>query len=233
MSKSRLPEGGQNLFQKIKKRVEAAEKAGKKIWRLGIGQPSGPALISARKAAAVAVMSGDESMHEYQDNGSPGVPGFAERVVHLHQRDKLKKGLRHGLAYLPTPGIKPTLFMIPLSCGHIGIDNLGTLFKDDVLVATMTDPGYPTPADCCQMLRVPHYPLRTNPENEFLFSCDDILPETTLLMVNFPHNPSGQIATKDFWEERCAFCEEKGIRLISYKVAERIKVFCLKYLIKD
>ena len=93
MSKSRLPEGGQNLFQKIKKRVEAAEEAGKKIWRLGIGQPSGPALISAREAAATAVMSGDESMHEYQDNGSPGVPGFAERVVHLHQKKRSERRL--------------------------------------------------------------------------------------------------------------------------------------------
>ena len=26
---------------------------------------------------------------------------------------------------------------------------------------------------------------------------------------------------------------EKGIRFISYKVAERVKVFCLKYLIGD
>lgn len=74
MRESRLPKGGMNLFQTIKaKRAEAAAK-GIKIINLSIGQPEGPALESARIAAAEAVMSDAESMHEYQDNGSPRCP---------------------------------------------------------------------------------------------------------------------------------------------------------------
>jgi len=62
---SLLPGGGVNLFQGIKAKCRAAEASGLKLYRLSIGQPAGPALLSARKAASEAVMSELESMHEY------------------------------------------------------------------------------------------------------------------------------------------------------------------------
>ncbi|MBU4216839.1 aminotransferase class I/II-fold pyridoxal phosphate-dependent enzyme [Candidatus Parcubacteria bacterium] len=210
MQESKLPPGGQNLFQEIKKRVTAAEAAGQKIWRLGIGQPSGPALISARIAACQAVMKDDESMHEYQDNGSPGVPGFAQKFVNLHQ----VRLLDEGLAYLPIPGIKPMLGLIPMACGHVGFNDRGLTYKE-VKVATMTSPGYPTPAVQCQYQCVENYALRTNTDNNFLFSPRDITKGTTLLMLNYPHNPSGQVATADYWEDICDYCDQKNIRIFN------------------
>jgi hypothetical protein len=47
-----LPTGGVNLFQGIKAKRREAEAAGQKLHRLSIGQPAGPALLSARKAAS-------------------------------------------------------------------------------------------------------------------------------------------------------------------------------------
>jgi len=211
MQKSRLPEGGQNLFQEIKKRVTVAEAAGKKIWRLGIGQPSGPALMSARVAACQAVMRDDESMHEYQDNGSPGVPGFAKEFVGLHEFEPLKD----NLAYLPIPGIKPMLGLIPLACGHVGFSDQPGLSHARVKVATMTDPGYPTPAAQCQYLCVENYALETNTENEFLFCPENIKEGTTLLMLNYPHNPSGQVMMAGYWELICKYCLENNIRIFN------------------
>jgi len=65
MRKSLLPSGGVNLFQGIKSKCREVEASGQKLYRLSIGQPAGPALLSARKAAAAAVMSDLESMHEW------------------------------------------------------------------------------------------------------------------------------------------------------------------------
>jgi len=84
MRKSLLPAGGVNLFQGIKIKCREPEASGQKLYRLSIGQPAGPALLSARKAAAEAVMSDKETMHEYQDNGSPGIPDFARRFIQAH-----------------------------------------------------------------------------------------------------------------------------------------------------
>lgn len=203
MRESRLPAGGTNLFQEIKAKCREAEKNGQPLYRLSIGQPTGPALFSARKVAAEAVMSEAESMHEYQDNGSPGVPNFATDFVEKYAHTCFDN---EDVAFLPIPGIKPMLGLIPLACGAA---------QHPLLVATTTKPGYPTPADWCNYLGVEHYALPLNPENQFRFKPEDILEGTNLVMVNYPHNPSGQIATAEWWYALCKFCTDKNIRLFN------------------
>lgn len=201
--KSRLLVGGTNLFQAIKAKRAAAEASGIRILNLAIGQPQGPALESARKAAAEAVMSNAESMHEYQDNGSPGVPGFAEQFVKFHAGD-LAGG---DVAYLPIPGIKPMLGLIPLACS-----------ARDVQVFTTTDPGYPTPAVWCGYLRTGFSALPLNPENQFRFNPSEVWSPyagSKLAMINYPHNPSGQVATVDWLAKVCEGCERYGVRLFN------------------
>ena len=61
----------------------------------------------------------------------------------------------------------------------------------------MTSPGYPIPADwCAYHPLVTHYALPLNPGNAFRFATDEIAPGTDLIMLNYPHNPSGQVATE-------------------------------------
>ena len=202
---SRLPEGGENLFHGIKKKRRLAEEKGIQILNMSIGQPPGPALISAREAAAQAVLSEDETMHEYQDNGSPGVSDFARRFVQYHSRWWLRDcGMESRIEFLPIPGIKPMLGLIPLACGSR---------NNDIIVGTTTNPGYPTPADLCDYLNVKNYALNLNPDNRFRFDTTSIQKGTDLLMVNYPHNPSGQIATREWWERICSYCEENGVRI--------------------
>jgi LL-diaminopimelate aminotransferase len=203
MRKSYLPAGGENLFQAIKTKCRDAEAAGQKLYRLSIGQPAGPALLSARKAASEAVMSDLESMHEYQDNGSPGLPDFARRFVQAHFTFKLAG---KDVEYLPIPGIKPMLGLVQMACG-------GT--QRSITVGTTTQPGYPTPADWSNYLRLNHYALPLNPANSFRFKTAEIKTNTDLIMVNYPHNPTGQIATREWWTELCKYCEKNSIRLFN------------------
>ena len=206
MRRSRLPTGGTNLFQAIKAKCRETEATGRTLYQLSIGQPrqlTGPALLSAREVAAKAVMSDAESMHEYQDNGSPGVPNFAKRFVQAHFNFSLNC---MDVDYLPVPGIKPIIGLVPLACGAA---------RDPIIVGTTTKPGYPTPADWCGYLAVQHYSLPLNPENGFRFRPKDVEIGTNLLMVNYPHNPSGQIATRKWWEKICQHCMDHNIRLFN------------------
>lgn len=201
---SRLPEGGVNLFQAVKAVSTEAEARGIQLIRLSIGQPQGPALESARRAASEAVLSSAESMHEYQDNGTPGVPDFARRFVRGHLEVSLPES---GVDYLPIPGIKPMLGIIPLASGAI---------DRTLTIATTTKPGYPTPRDWANYLKQNVVELPLNPENRFRFSPLNDIPEgTDLLMMNYPHNPTGQIATREWLIELCAYAEAKGIRLFN------------------
>lgn len=208
---SRLAQGGENLFQSIKKVSSEAEKSGKKLIKLSIGQPHGSALLSARQAAAEAVMSDSESMHEYQDNGSPGVPDFARRFI--QEQVSISLSEQEGIGFLPVPGIKPMLGHITLACGAAELDYMS---GEKLTIVTTTKPGYPTPkywADNIYHQNVVEAPL--TPENGFRFSTDDIPPETDLIMMNYPHNPTGQVATYEWLAELCAHCERNGIRLFN------------------
>jgi LL-diaminopimelate aminotransferase len=203
MRKSQLPAGGVNLFQGIKAKTRDAEASGQKIYKLSIGQPAGPALLSARKAAAEAVMSDKESMHEYQDNGSPGIPDFAKRFVQAHFNFSLAG---KDIEYLPIPGNKPMLGLVQLACGAA---------QQQFIIGTTDKPGYPTPADWSRYLHLSQYSLPLNMENQFRFKTADIKKGTKLLMVNYPHNPTGQIATREWWQEICKYCETNDIRIFN------------------
>lgn len=201
---SRLGQGGENVFQIVRAKRSEAQNKGITLIDLSIGEPRGPALLSARQAAAEAVMSDDEAMHAYQYNASPGVPNFAPRFIQSHVRRPFPDA---AVDYLPIPGIKPILGLLPLACGCAA---------ERMRVATMTSPGYPTPADWCGYHPlVEHYALPLHPANAFRFMPDDIRPGTDLLMLNYPHNPSGQIATGAWLRQLCEVCSARNIRLFN------------------
>jgi LL-diaminopimelate aminotransferase len=204
MPASRLPQGSENVFQTIRARRAAAEVRGITLLDLSIGEPKGPALLSAREAAAAAVMSAEEAMHAYQYNASPGVPNFAPRFIQTHVP---RIAASQEVDYLPIPGIKPMLGLVPLACGCA---------EHRISVATTTSPGYPTPADWCSYHPlVHHYALPLNPQNAFRFSPRDVVEGTALIMMNYPHNPSGQVATEDWLRQLCDYCSTRSIRLFN------------------
>jgi len=204
MRGSRLGQGGENVFQTIRAKRAEAQARGVRLIDLSIGEPRGPALLSARQAAAAAVMSEDEAMHAYQYNASPGVPDFAPRFIQAHVHRPFPPD---AVDYLPIPGIKPMLGLVPLACGCAA---------QRLTVATTTDPGYPTPLDWCGYHPlVQHYALPLHPANAFRFPLEGIAPGTDLIMMNYPHNPSGQVATRDWLRQLCEFCSVHNIRLFN------------------
>src|SRR5256885_5948983 len=52
-----------------------------------------------------------------------------------------------------------------------------------------------------------------HPANAFRFAPAEIAPGTDLIMLNYPHNPSGQVATRDWLRQLCAWCSARNIRL--------------------
>ena len=204
MRKSRLPAGGGNVFMVVRKTRSEALARGMTLLDLSIGEPRGAALMSAREAASRAILSDDEAMHAYQYNDSPAVPDFSRRFVNAHLPRPLPDG---EVDYLPISGIKPILGLLPLACGCA---------RDSLTVATMTKPGYPIPADwCAYHPHVAHYALPLNVDNRFRFAPSDIAPGTGLIMTNYPHNPSGQVASADWFRALCEHCVAHDIRLFN------------------
>lgn len=203
MKSSWLPQVEENLFQAIRAKRSQVQEMGIELLDLSIGEPRGPALLSAREAAAAAIMSDKEEMHRYQYNDSPGVPGFAKMFVEYCVGGAMESG---DVAFLPISGIKRMLGLAPLACG---------CWRDPLMVATMTEPGYPFPTDWCNYLKVNQYALPLNQENTFRFKPEDISEGTRLLMLNYPHNPTGRVVDRRWWEELCKHCVDRGIRIFN------------------
>ena len=52
-------------------------------------------------------------------------------------------------------------------------------------------------------------------ENGFRFAPADIQAGTALVMTNYPHNPSGQIADAAWFRDLCQYCSDNDIRLFN------------------
>lgn len=200
------------MFQEVKKMRVVAEGLGLGLINLGVGQPQGVPLLIAREEAARVIMSDKQVIHEYQDNTTPGFPDFAQRFVQAHCTSDLANSVFNGrIGFGAIPGIKPILINVILACGPSS--------KKPLNVVTATNPGYPTPATVCGYLEssvINHQP-ELSPKNDFRFTIDQLegLPAGSLIMVNYPHNPTGQIMTRDDWHLLCQFCISKNIRLFN------------------
>ena len=101
------------------------------------------------------------------------------------------------------------LGLIPMACGP----KLRT-------VVTTTNPGYPTPKDWCKYLGLNVFEPTMNPNNKFLFDPDELITAggmtpPGLVMMNYPHNPSGAAANAEWLVLLCQHCEKMGIRLFN------------------
>lgn len=211
--KSLLTPAPENLFQGIKRECGVAQEKGIDLIKLSIGQPSGPAPLTARKFVVRAIMSGKELMHKYQDNGSPGCPGFAISFVRAHKGNEvLPQSHCDNIAYLPIPGIKPMLSVV--------IDAMGGWERGCNPAKVATTCGYPTPAYMAKKAKyVIQMDLPFLAEQNFLPTVEDLyrmgLEYGDLIMLNLPNNPTGAVATYKWYEEICDFCQKKGIRLFN------------------
>jgi aspartate/methionine/tyrosine aminotransferase len=146
-------------------------------------------------------MNEGQFVHEYQDNSVNNFPDFAKDFVQHHVRTRL--GDRSDVSFLPIPGMKPMLPLAILACG----------LNTNVRVRGMTSPGYPVPKIWAQdYLGRQYSALETDPANDFLFDPQSI-GEVDLVMMNFPHNPTGQISTEEYLMSICSYCERYNIRL--------------------
>ncbi|MCX8129152.1 MAG: LL-diaminopimelate aminotransferase [Clostridia bacterium] len=191
-------------FAKIKiAKAEARMKnPGIALIDMGVGEPDIPA-----DGLVAAILSQEAKKAEnrwYSDNGIPefqeAAARYLKKVYGLNNVDPYKN-IIHGI------GSKPILAMIPLMFINPG----------DITLATI--PGYPVISTYTQYLGGEAYNLPLHRENDFYpgFSDipHDILKRAKLLYINYPNNPTGQVATEEFYKRVVEFAYKNNIVVIS------------------
>jgi LL-diaminopimelate aminotransferase len=189
-------------FEKIKraKRKALAEAPQRSLVDFGIGENDAmaPAAVRARMAEEI----NKPENRGYADNGIAAFKESAARFMQRHfgvQLDPVKE-VNHCI------GSKTALAMLP-AC-----------FINPGDVTLMTVPGYPVAGTHTGYYGGTVCKLPLLAENEFLPDLvsipADILQRTKLLVLNYPNSPTGQVASREFYERVIDFAKTHRIVVI-------------------
>jgi aspartate aminotransferase len=172
--------GEENAFA-VLARANALAAQGRDIISLGIGQPDFRTPDFIVEAAIKALRDGH---HGYTP--ANGIPQLREAVAaDLHKRYNVTVSPDEVMIM---PGGKPTMFMSILMFGEPGVDIL------------YPDPGFPIYRSMIEYTGARPIPVPIREENGFAFSAEETLklitPQTRLLIINSPANPTGGVTPK-------------------------------------
>ena len=172
-----------------------------KIIDMGVGEPDRKADESI--VNVLSIEANKEENRFYADNGIEEFKVAASNYLKkLYKLESVEpKNIVHSI------GSKSILAMLP------------TCFINPGDVTLMTVPGYPIIANNTNFLCGKVFDLKLCKENDFYPDFDsipkDILNKSKLLYINYPNNPTGQVATIDFYENVINFAKKNNILVVS------------------
>ncbi len=190
-------------FEIIKRAKAAAKKARPNVEMIdmGVGEPDWPADKIVVKT--LSEEAGKPENRWYSDNGIPEFQAAA--AMYLEEVYGLK-GLVAGENIVHGIGSKPILAMLPICFINPG----------DILLTTV--PGYPVPATYTKYLGGEVYNMPLLESNSFFPDLTSIpqpvLDKAKLMYLNYPNNPTGAVATIEFFNEVVAFAKKNNIIVI-------------------
>jgi aspartate/methionine/tyrosine aminotransferase len=206
----------ENAF-KIGPCIREVELAGNKVIKCNLGEPDFPLPAHIRDEVKRAL---DADMTHYTD--PQGIEPLREAIA----RDvSAKRGIEMGADRVVVfPGAKPPIGL----CQEVYC-NPG----DEVIYPS---PGFPIYESFTRYVGATPVPLHLSEEKGFSFSAADLEPlvseRTKIIILNFPSNPTGGVATRGQLEEIAALIERKApadVRIYSDEVYENIVFDGLKH----
>jgi LL-diaminopimelate aminotransferase len=190
-------------FELIKRAKAAARIAHPDVSLIdmGVGEPDWPAdelVVQTLKDEA-----GLPGNRWYSDNG---ILEFQEAAVEYMSRVYGVNGLKAPDNVVHGIGSKPILAMLPICFINPG----------DITLSTV--PGYPVMGTYTQYLGGEVYDLPLREENGFLPDLDNIpaavLAKAKMLYLCYPNNPTGAVASPEFFAKVIAFAKKNSIVVI-------------------
>ena len=188
------------FFATLSKRLVELKARGMDVIRIDIGSPDLPPADFIVEKLYQAAKRPDA--HGYTPNG--GTPAFKKATADYY-------GRRFGVEVDPD---KETIALIGSKEGLFNLSQVLVNPGDTVLVP---DPGYPVYSASGIIAGATVYPMPLLAENGFLPRLEDI-PEAVarkakILWLNYPNNPTGAIATLEFYSQALEFARKYNILL--------------------
>ena len=198
--------GTESAFE-VLAQAKVLEAQGKKIVHMEIGEPDFDTPAHIGEAAYRAIQDG------YTHYGpSAGLREHNQAVAdYFNNRYELDYGVENIVV---APGAKPFLFFAILALAGEG---------EEVIYP---NPGFPVYESVAEFAGAKAVPLPLLEENDFAFTLEDVAsrvtPKTRLLILNYPHNPTGGILSRELLEGIARLAIDRDFVVLADEVYSRM-----------
>jgi len=186
------------LFAEIDKMINKAKSEGMDVINFGIGDPDQPTPQNIVNKMREAVQ--DPTTHSY-----PSYEGLIEyrKAISNYYKDRFDVDL------------EPNTEVVSLIGSKEGIAHLPLCYINPGDCALIPDPGYPVYKTSILLADGNTIMIPLKKENEFLPDLANIEVESAekakIFFLNYPNNPTGAVASLDFFKEVIAFAKKYNI----------------------
>jgi len=178
-------------------------KKGKPVFDFGTGDPRIPTWDPIRQACRDAL----PEISQY-----PSVKGIdalkAAQLGYLERRYGLRPDA--GWDVIPSSGSKEAIF-------HVALCLVGRAGGKKHII--YPDPGYPVYRSSTLFAGGIPFPVKLSPANGFLLEPWELPPyiqrDAAAIWLNYPHNPTGATAPRDYWERVVEWCHKTDTILLA------------------
>ena len=189
------------LFAEINRKRDELLAQGVDIINMGVGDPDGPTPAHIRQAMHEAI--DDPSTHNY--------PPYQGTKEYRKAAAEWMEG-RFGVT-----GLNPETEIVSSIGSKEAIHNTFLAFVEPGDYTLIAEPGYPVYRTSTIFAGGEPYTMPLKAENNFLPDLkaipQEVAQKAKLLWINYPNNPTGALATLEFFEELVDYCRQYDILL--------------------
>ena len=192
---------GEYYFSQKLREIDEMNKAGKQVINLGIGSPDLPPHPDVIRTLHEEALKPNQ--HGYQNyKGSP----VLRNAISKWYKTWYKVELNSDTEILPLIGSKE------------GIMHICMTYLNDGDVALIPNPGYPTYRAAAKIAGADVIEYDLTKENNWFPDLGELekmdLSKVRLMFVNYPQMPTGQLPTKELFEQLVAFAKKNNILIV-------------------
>lgn len=197
----RLQQLPEQFFSSLAAQTAKAVSEGRDVINLGQGNPDQPTPAHIVEAMQSAVA--DPRNHKY----SPfrGIKEMRIAAAEFYKRE-------YGV------DIDPDLEVALLAGTKVGLVELPLAFLDPGESLLLPDPGYPDYMSGAPLAGIDMDLMELKQENNYLPDYSEldqsVLDRASMMYLNYPNNPTGAVASKEFFDETVQFAKTNGIVVV-------------------
>ncbi|WP_156308473.1 pyridoxal phosphate-dependent aminotransferase [Sphingobacterium endophyticum] len=194
----RLQRTEEYYFSKKLREIDEMNRNGAQVINLGIGSPDLPphpeVIKTLQEQAALA------TTHGYQNyKGAPA----------------LRKAMADWYARYYRVTLNPNTEILPLIGSKEGIVHICMTYLQEGDQALIPNPGYPAYSSAVTITGATPVTYKLNPENNWMPDLEELektdLTAVKLMWINYPHMPTGTLASPELFEKIIEFGRKHGI----------------------